>query len=56
MDKYLGLVKSPEFQQEITAATQQIKNNAVVFRQRIGRASGVQALNRFTTPSKTVKS
>jgi len=56
MDKYLGLVKSPEFQHEITAATQQIKNNAVVFRQRIGRASGVQALNRFTMSNKTVKS
>jgi len=48
IEKYIALLKSPGFQSDIEAGAQQIKNNAVVFRQRIGRSAGVSALSRFS--------
>jgi hypothetical protein len=48
-EKYIALLKSEKFQHDLDTATQQIKNNAVVFRQRIGRSSGVSALSKYST-------
>jgi len=52
MEKYIALLKAPEFQSHIETATQQIKNSATAFRQRIGRSAGVSALSRYSRNKK----
>lgn len=47
-DRYMALLKSADFQKQLEAATQQIRQNATVFRQRIGRSSGVRALSKYS--------
>jgi hypothetical protein len=48
VEKYVALLNTEKFQNDIVSATQQIKNNAVIFRQRIGRSSGVRALSKYS--------
>lgn len=47
VDRYVNILKSAEFQRSLVLATQQIKNNATLFRQRIGRSTGITALDRY---------
>lgn len=47
VEKYVALIKTAEFQNDLASATQQIRHNAAVFRQRIGKASGVRALSKY---------
>lgn len=47
VDRYMNILQSAEFQRSLVLATQQIKNNATLFRQRIGRSTGITALDRF---------
>jgi hypothetical protein len=49
VQRYVAILNAAKFQNDIELATQQIKNNAVVFRQRIGRSSGVRALSKYST-------
>ena len=48
VQKYVAILNTEKFQNDIVSATQQIKNNAIVFRQRIGRSSGVRALSKYS--------
>jgi hypothetical protein len=48
VEKYTALLNTEKFQNDLVSATQQIKNNAVVFRQRIGRSSGIRALSKYS--------
>jgi hypothetical protein len=48
MERYIAVLKAPGFQSDIDKATQQIKNNATIFRQRIGRSAGVSALAKYS--------
>lgn len=48
VDKYVALLKTAEFQRDLASATQQIKNNAAVFRQRIGRSAAVRTLSKYS--------
>lgn len=47
VDKYVAVLKSPEFQKDLDAATRQIKSNAAIFRRRIGRSAGIRALSKY---------
>jgi hypothetical protein len=47
MDKYIELLKSPEFQNSLTVGTQSMKEGAKNFRRSIGRASKVTALSKY---------
>jgi ribosomal protein L16 Arg81 hydroxylase len=47
-ERYITLLRSPGFQRDLVSATQQVKNNATVFRQRIGKSSGVRALSKYS--------
>ena len=44
---YLSLLTSDRFQNDVAAATRNTRNEALAFRQRIGRVSVIRALNRF---------
>lgn len=47
VEKYTALIGSAEFQAEMATATQQVKSNATIFRQRIGRSASVRALSKY---------
>ncbi|KPK55904.1 MAG: hypothetical protein AMS22_02940 [Thiotrichales bacterium SG8_50] len=47
MDKYIELLKSPEFQNSLKVGTQNVKEGAKNFRRSIGRASQVTALSKY---------
>lgn len=49
VERYIALLNTEKFRSDIVTATEQIKHNAVVFRQRIGRSSGIQALSKYMT-------
>jgi ribosomal protein L16 Arg81 hydroxylase len=46
-EKYVALLRSEQFQKDLAAATSHVRKEAITFRQRIGRASGVRALDRL---------
>ena len=47
IDKYVELLKSPEFQISIEKQTRQVRENAVKFREQVDRAHGVRFLSKF---------
>lgn len=47
VDRYIALMKSDKFQSDLESAAQQIRTNASLFRARIGKSSGVQALSKY---------
>lgn len=47
IDRYVDLLRHPDFKRDLQAAQSQIKSNAALFRQRIARAAGVSALDRY---------
>ncbi len=47
MDKYIEILKSPDFQKSIKAGTQNMREGAREFRRMMGRASQVSALSKF---------
>lgn len=47
VDKYMALLKAPEFQKDLESATQQIRNSAAAFRRRIGKSAAVRALSKY---------
>ena len=49
-EDYVSLLRSEQFQRDLAAATSHRRNEARLFRQRIGRASGVRALERLRPP------
>lgn len=49
-EKYINLLKSPEFQRDMESAMLQIKTNAIAFRQRLGRSAGIKALSKYIKP------
>jgi len=53
VERYTALLNSPEFQKDLVTATQQIRQTATAFRQRIGRTGAINALSRY---AKTTKS
>lgn len=46
-EKYVALLQSDQFQRDLAAATSNTRKEATIFRKRIGRASGVRALDRL---------
>ncbi|MCI0507078.1 MAG: cupin domain-containing protein [Gammaproteobacteria bacterium] len=53
VDKYIELLKSPDFRRDMETATQQIRSNAISFRQKISRTAGINALSRFIPETKS---
>jgi ribosomal protein L16 Arg81 hydroxylase len=49
--RYIALLSSPQFQSDLASATQQVRKDAMSFRQRIGRASAVRALDKLRRQS-----
>lgn len=49
-EKYINLLKSPEFQRDMETAMLQIRTNVIAFRQRIGRSAGIKALSKYIKP------
>lgn len=47
MQRYIKLIESQDFQGMLAAATQDLKNDAKQFRQRVGRSASVDALSQF---------
>lgn len=47
MDKYIEILKSPEFQASLRDGTQSMKEGARNFRQAIGKASALDALSKY---------
>ena len=45
--RYIALLSSAQFQSDLASATQQMRKDAMSFRQRIGRASAVRALDKM---------
>jgi len=48
VDRYVALIQGADFQKDLVAATQLIRNNASVFRERIGRSAMVRALAKLS--------
>ena len=46
-EKYVALLRSEHFQRDLAMATDHVRREAITFRQRIGRTSGVRALDRL---------
>lgn len=53
VERYMALLNSDEFRKDLVSATQQIRANAVTFRQRIGRTAAIDALSRYAGKTKT---
>jgi hypothetical protein len=51
-ESYMAMLGSPQFQNDLAAATAHVKSDAVTFRQRIGRASKVNALDKLAARNK----
>ena len=47
IEKYVEVLKNPQFQRDVAAAATKVRNDAAVFRQLIGKSTGVGALSRF---------
>ena len=47
MERYIKLLESEDFQGMLAAATQNLKNDAKQFRQRVGRSASVEALSKY---------
>lgn len=47
IDKYIELLKSPEFQVSVEKQTRQVRENAAKFREQVDRAYGVRFLSKF---------
>ncbi len=47
IDKYIELLKSPEFQVSVEKQTKEIRDNAAKFREQVERSTGVRFLSKF---------
>jgi len=47
MDRYIEILRSPEFQNSLKVGTKTMKDNARVFRRSIGRASEVDVFAKY---------
>jgi hypothetical protein len=47
IDTYIALLKSDKFQSDLGLATNRVRNEAIAFRRRIGKASVIRALDKF---------
>ena len=47
IDMYVSLLKSEQFQRDVAMATTKVRNDAIQYRQLIGRTTGVSALTKF---------
>jgi len=47
IDRYVDLLKSGQFQRDVAQATGKVRSDALEFRRRIGRSTGISALSRF---------
>ena len=47
IDLYVDLLKSDQFQRDVARATSKVRNDAIEYRRRIGKTTGVAALSKF---------
>lgn len=48
IEKYVDVLKSDQFLRDVAQATTKVRNDALYFRRRIGRTSGISALSKYT--------